>query len=222
MTDTWYRHKAGKLGEATGLAPEYEILGQGESCTVRVPGICMTTINNVHPLPDISAGVRNEAAAGEILRVVDLCRTLCGGRDRQIEWKEHVLTLIGGVIARRPGLTRPIKDEYEEMIRNLQSFLRGDPFDTPNTHFVQSLADAWKGACLFTARGGYVGLGPKTIQRGDKVCIFFGAATPFVLRNKGDGNTDQVLGPAYIHAFMDGTAFEAKNPREMYDMLTIG
>lgn len=222
MTHTWYKHKAGKLGEVTDLAPEYDILGDGESCTVRLPGICMTIINNLHPLPDISAGIRSEATADEILRVVGLCRTLSGQRGPKIEWNEHILTLIGGVIARRPELERPIKSEYEEMIQNLQTFVRGNQFDTPNTHLVQSFVDAWKGACLFTAQGGYVGLGPRTIQRGDKICIFFGAATPFVLRSKGDGDTNELLGPAYIHSFMDGTAFEARNPRETYDMFAIG
>lgn len=137
------------------------------------------------------------------------------------EWEEHILTLIGGVIARRPGLERPIKDEYEEMIRHLQSFCRGDSFHTLNTHFVQSLADARKGACLFTALGGYVGFGLRTIQRGDKTCIFFRAGTPFFLCSKGDGDTNEMLGPAYIHAFMDGTAFKARNPRETYDMFAI-
>lgn len=127
----------------------------------------------------------------------------------------------GSVIARRPGLERPIKDEYEETARNLQSFRRGGPFSTLNTHFVSSLADAWKGACLFTALGGYVGLVPRTIQRGDKICIFFRVATPFVLRSKEDRDTNQMLSPAYIHTFIDGTAFKARNLREAYDMFAI-
>lgn len=219
MTHKWYKHKAGQLGEGTD--PECDIPEEGTSFTVRVPGVCMSAINSIYPLPDISAGIRDTATAGEILQVINLCRALCGQRDRQIEWEEHILTLVGGVIARGPGLERPIKDEYEEMILHLQSFRRGDPFYTPNTHFVQSLADAWKGARLFTAVGGYVGLGPRTIQRGDKICIFFRAATPFVLRSKGDGDTNEMLGPAYIHAFMDGTAFQARNPRETYDMFGI-
>jgi hypothetical protein len=138
-----------------------------------------------------------------------------------MKWKEHILTLIGGIIVRRPGLERPIKDEYEEMNRHLSSFCRGDQFYTPNTYFVQSLADAWQGVCLFTMLGGYVGLAPRTIQRGDKIYIFFRAATPFVLRSKEDEGTNEMLGPAYIHVFVDGTAFKARNPREMYEMFAI-
>jgi hypothetical protein len=218
-THKWYRHKAGQLGEATD--PECDIPEDGTSSTIHVPGVCMSTIDRIYPLPDIRAGIRDEATAGEILQVINLSRSLCDQRDRQIKREEYILTLIGGVIARRPGLERPIKDEYEEMIQHLQSFRRGDPFHTPNTHFVQSLADAWKGACLFTALGGHVGFGPRTIQHGDKICIFFRAATPFVLRSKGDGDTNEILGPAYIHAFMDGMAFKARNPRETYDMFAI-
>ncbi|KAH7129238.1 heterokaryon incompatibility protein-domain-containing protein [Dactylonectria macrodidyma] len=221
MTHAWYKHTASKLEEATGVDPEYKIPDKAALLTVDAPGICMAIIGNVYPLPDLSDGIITEHHARELLEAVKFCRTIWAQRNQKFKLKENVLTLIGGVVSRREGLERPIMDEFNEMIRNLKGFLNGDMFNTPNAHFMQSMMDAWKGACLFTTEDNHVGLGPKTMQRGDKVWIFFKASTPFVLRGNKDRVTHQLLGPAYIHTFMDGTAFEAKNPRETYEILTI-
>jgi hypothetical protein len=42
---------------------------------------------------------------------------------------------------------------------------------------------------------------------GDKICIFFGASVPFVLRERDDGGF-MFLGEAYVHGLMDGEALK--------------
>ncbi|KAK8135006.1 Heterokaryon incompatibility protein 6 [Apiospora sp. TS-2023a] len=59
--------------------------------------------------------------------------------------------------------------------------------------------------CLYRTRRGYLGTGPHSVQRGDVVCVFMGAAVPFILRPRGDGDDGYTLvGDAYVHGVMDG------------------
>jgi hypothetical protein len=54
----------------------------------------------------------------------------------------------------------------------------------------------------FMTRLGYVGLGPRFIRDGDKVVVFKGAATPFIVRPRDEGYS--LLGEAYCDGIMDG------------------
>ena len=54
----------------------------------------------------------------------------------------------------------------------------------------------------FMTRLGYVGLGPRFIKDGDKVVVFKGAATPFIVRPRDEGYS--LLGEAYCDGIMDG------------------
>lgn len=66
---------------------------------------------------------------------------------------------------------------------------------------------------FFITVGGYFGLGPKTVARGDKVCVLFGAATPYVLRDRGDHHI--VVGWSYIHGLMSGEAIQKMKDGEL-------
>ncbi|KAK8006047.1 heterokaryon incompatibility protein-domain-containing protein [Apiospora marii] len=60
--------------------------------------------------------------------------------------------------------------------------------------------------CLYRTRRGYLGTGPHRVQRGDVVCVFMGAAVPFILRPRGDDGEEgyTLVGDAYVHGIMDG------------------
>ncbi|KAL1597723.1 hypothetical protein SLS60_008209 [Paraconiothyrium brasiliense] len=55
---------------------------------------------------------------------------------------------------------------------------------------------------LFDTTGGYLGLGPRYIQKGDSICILHGCQFPMVLRPLGE--SWEIVGEAYIHGLMDG------------------
>ena len=60
----------------------------------------------------------------------------------------------------------------------------------------------------FITENGYVGVGPKSIEKGDEVIVFLGADTPHILRAI-DGTKGHVLvGDAYVHGVMDGEFME--------------
>lgn len=60
---------------------------------------------------------------------------------------------------------------------------------------------------FFITSEGYFGIGPEVSIPGDKICVFFGGETPFVLWPQKDG-TYRLCGECYVHGLMDGEAIE--------------
>ena len=60
---------------------------------------------------------------------------------------------------------------------------------------------------LFVTEKGYIGLGAKSVQTGDKVFVFPGGLVPFVLRTSIDG-CYRFIGEAYVHGIMRGEALK--------------
>ncbi|KAL6904391.1 heterokaryon incompatibility domain-containing protein [Trichoderma evansii] len=59
---------------------------------------------------------------------------------------------------------------------------------------------------FFKSSEGYYGLARSRVQPGDQVCIFLGAAVPFIIRPLG--NKYLLMGEAYVHGLMHGELFE--------------
>jgi hypothetical protein len=65
------------------------------------------------------------------------------------------------------------------------------------------------GRNFFITKRGYMGVGPRSTWRGDKVAVFCGGKTAYVLRGSGDGkDVFQFLGEAYVHGMMNGEMFK--------------
>lgn len=58
---------------------------------------------------------------------------------------------------------------------------------------------------LFTSEEGYMGMAPPEARAGDIVTMFLGLKCAMVLRPRGQAY--EVVGPCYIHGFMEGEAF---------------
>jgi hypothetical protein len=56
---------------------------------------------------------------------------------------------------------------------------------------------------LYRTARGYLGLGPASVEVGDRVYLLRGAKVPFVLRDGGAGRFE-LMGETYVHGFMDG------------------
>ncbi|KAB8270701.1 heterokaryon incompatibility protein-domain-containing protein [Aspergillus minisclerotigenes] len=86
--------------------------------------------------------------------------------------------------------------------------------------FYVLLRRYYRSRCLFRTRGGYIGLGPGSIQPGDEVWLFATARTPFILRQPSEGWHSQeekyastadnefrtFIGETYVHGIMNGEA----------------
>jgi hypothetical protein len=70
---------------------------------------------------------------------------------------------------------------------------------------------------FFVGKNGYMGIGPRGSQEGDRLCILAGCPTPVVLRLVQSAGTEsempayQLVGPCYLHGLMNGEAFAPEN-----------
>ncbi len=72
---------------------------------------------------------------------------------------------------------------------------------------------------LFTTSRGYTGLGPPELCIGDSLCIFYGAATPFLIRPSAKSSdarsTHALVGECYVHGMMNGQGLSMGEPQEV-------
>ncbi|KAK3378337.1 heterokaryon incompatibility protein-domain-containing protein [Podospora didyma] len=70
-----------------------------------------------------------------------------------------------------------------------------------------------------TTQEGYFCIAPPGAEAGDRVCVLLGCSLPLLLRPVRGTNCDfQVVGPCYIHGFMDGEALLGAFPSPSWRM----
>ena len=74
--------------------------------------------------------------------------------------------------------------------------------------FVQSISIS-RDQNFFITEKGYVGIGPRCMEAGDKVSVLFGGSTPYVIRQKSITDEYLYLGSVYVHGIMDGEVIDA-------------
>jgi hypothetical protein len=95
-----------------------------------------------------------------------------------------------------------------------------------NVQMVQnvkaSIVRATTGRRIFVTEEGYLGLGPDSIERGDRVAILIGGSTPFVLKCVQDSHRfiGTLKGDCYVHGCMDGELVKNEDI-DKWDMLTL-
>jgi hypothetical protein len=68
---------------------------------------------------------------------------------------------------------------------------------------------------FMTEQRGYMGLGPSTLKKGDKICVLLGGCTPFIIRPIGNREVGssvpkpcyELIGDCYVDGLMDGQVF---------------
>ena len=73
---------------------------------------------------------------------------------------------------------------------------------------------------LFLTRDMRIGLGPAETKEGDEIVVFFGAATPFVVRRDESGQQWRLVGSAWVQGLMGGEAMEGEGKEgEWFDLI---
>lgn len=80
------------------------------------------------------------------------------------------------------------------------------------TDFGSALSPCAVGRRFCVTEKGYFGMVPPKAEVGDKICVFLGARTPFVLRKEGE--KFKLVGESYIHQIMDGEMMKVGLPVE--------
>lgn len=86
--------------------------------------------------------------------------------------------------------------------------------ESSRRHFGHYLMRYGVNRRFFTSAGGYYGLGPSCMERGDVCAILFGADVPFILRPTEIKGIYRLVGEAYMHGAMYGEVVEKWEQRE--------
>ena len=70
--------------------------------------------------------------------------------------------------------------------------------------YAEVLAARIKNRQFFITSGKYIGMAPRFALPGDKIAIFAGAETPFILRPSGSEEKYHIVADCYLHGFMCG------------------
>jgi hypothetical protein len=85
--------------------------------------------------------------------------------------------------------------------------------------YVRFLANTWRNRCFFVTDNYRMGLASQSCQPGDKICIFFSADTPFVLRPVENKDSFTLISNAYVDGFMYGEALEERDASKDRDFI---
>jgi hypothetical protein len=98
-----------------------------------------------------------------------------------------------------------------------------DEYPSQNDYrFNQDIGLITHSRSFFTTHHGYLGLGSSRILPGDKVCIFLGGITPFIIREKISVSAEHgspvwtLVGEAYIYGLMDGEGLVMGVPEDIF------
>lgn len=75
--------------------------------------------------------------------------------------------------------------------------------------YHEALCRWLRNRCFFVTKLGYIGTGPRVMQRGDLVTILNGAGMPIILRPRRQTGLYAVVGQAYLFGQMSGEAVDA-------------
>ncbi|KAK3987340.1 hypothetical protein QBC44DRAFT_331609 [Cladorrhinum sp. PSN332] len=75
--------------------------------------------------------------------------------------------------------------------------------------FLDAMASACVGRCLFTTESGMRGVGPFYTSPGDRVAVINGTPMPFIIRYSKEKQGYLLLGECYNHDTMQGAAFDS-------------
>jgi hypothetical protein len=120
----------------------------------------------------------------------DICAACFASGKRCPETQHHMTEM------RPPGILVRGRESLIARLRDMKlGEGKGEAFET-------KAINAATGRCFFATSKGFLGLGPRSMQRGDIVAVLFGGRVPFILRSM-DGHF-RLVGECYVHGIMDG------------------
>jgi hypothetical protein len=119
--------------------------------------------------------------------------------DRVFDWKEEFSDI------------KSVQEMVEFLQKPRDSRVRSWKYWTTAATFAKRLCDGR----FFVTKKGYVGFAPHDAAIGDEICVFYGAAVPFVLRKSWrSGSAYKLIGECYIHGIMYGEALSFEGIQE--------
>ncbi|KAH8815982.1 heterokaryon incompatibility protein-domain-containing protein [Xylogone sp. PMI_703] len=79
-----------------------------------------------------------------------------------------------------------------------------DIYCTLSSEILKKISMMIRTRAFFTTEKGYIGIGPRNIERGDMIYDLIGGDVPFILRPDENPGEFKFVGDAYVHGIMDG------------------
>jgi hypothetical protein len=140
--------------------------------------------------------------------------------------EDYLLTITGGAFdsfidgeldCDRGTPSNESKETFKRMIAFLEGFPAvndsqddSPPFEAEFLNWTGNITTQCKNRSFFTTKNGRIGLGPATMVKGDKICVFQGMPWPVVLRWNDEKSAYFFIGLAYVHGIMAGEVFTMK------------
>ncbi|MCJ1479437.1 hypothetical protein MMC13_008123 [Lambiella insularis] len=118
------------------------------------------------------------------------------------KYRAHFRSYLSRLTARKRAFSKMIAGNTD--LSTLLATESKDHRSTTSQLYQASVAYTAPHRKFFTTTKGTIGLGPRSMQPGDLVCVLCGGIVPFILRK--DGQRYTLIGEAYVHGIMDGQA----------------
>ncbi|KAL8904683.1 MAG: hypothetical protein Q9207_003102 [Kuettlingeria erythrocarpa] len=106
--------------------------------------------------------------------------------------------------------------QVEEILQLAKRLKRGYGLTSALAKAVMPYKDAFRNlfhARFFRTRGGFIGMGPLSLEAGNSVWLIPGSEVLFVLREKPVTNRFELIGDCYVHGLMHGEAVDGALPK---------
>lgn len=135
-----------------------------------------------------------------------------------VEWRPELADL-GAHLEKLEEQGVVMSDSYRDEMLTKSNLMRNLRKDVGGVNYKSDMRILTNKRFYYTEKG-YIGFGSIDIQKGDVVCLIFGANSPFVLRKVHE---DQyiLVGEAYCDGIMDGEFLESNPKGRMFDLTSI-
>ena len=94
-------------------------------------------------------------------------------------------------------------DRFVEVVAP-ELFAQGSMADGATGKVAMAIEAVYLDRRIFRTEGGYLGIGPSKLDKGDQVILIAGSDMPFIFRRNGEAMS--LIGSAYVHGIMNGEA----------------
>jgi hypothetical protein len=140
---------------------------------------------------------------------------------------EHIFTMRAYTRRRMPNAEDyDLFQAYHHCLVNSKRVAQDQGIDFPPREHLSLFYDMFRwiaNACIgrryFSTANGRVGLGPPNIEKGDKICVFYGCGPLFALREVEERTGEwRLIGDAFVHGLMElnETPQSARGPDEEF------
>jgi len=108
------------------------------------------------------------------------------------------------------------RDEQQASADNME--LKWEQWET-TLRLAEAVRRTVLGRKFFLSKSGYMGFGPRALQKGDMIYILLGCDVPLVIRRVGKHY--RLVGECFVWGLMDGEALEGRKENRKFESIPL-